>query len=69
MFDEYVVEVGGVEVILTLLRNGNLKKGEEPYFKVTSGTDWGGDEVVVPEEDLKIAIDYVKDVYVDEVYG
>ena len=69
MFDEYVVEVGGVEIILTLLSKGDLKRGTQPFFKVIAGTDWDGDEVVVPEDDLEIAIEYVKDVYRDEVYG
>lgn len=69
MFDEYVVEVGGLEIILKLLSKGSLKRGTQPFFKVITGTDWDGDEVVVPEDDLEIAIDYVKDVYSDEVYG
>ncbi len=69
MIDEYVVEVGGVEIILTLLSKGDLKRGTQPFFKVIAGTDWDGDEVVVPEDDLEIAIEYVKDVYSDEVYG
>ena len=69
MFEEYVVEVGGAEIILTLLSKGSLKRGTQPFFKVTAGTDWDGDEVVVPEDDLEIAIDYVKDVYSSEVYG
>ena len=69
MFDEYVVEVGGAEIILTLLSKGDLKSGTQPFFKVIAGTDWDGDEVVIPEGDLEIAIKYVKDVYSDEVYG
>ena len=69
MFDEYVVEVGGVEIILTLLSKGDLKRGTQPFFKVIAGTDWDGDEVVVPEDDLEIAIEYVKDVYRDEVHA
>lgn len=69
MFDEYVVEVGGVEIILTLLSKGSLKRGTQPFFKVSAGTDWDGDEVVVPEDDLYTAIDFVKSNWSDEVYG
>ncbi len=69
MSNEYVVEVGGIEIILTLISKGSLKRGTQPFFKLNSGTDWDGDEVVIPEEDLETAIDYVKDVYVGEVYG
>ena len=68
MFDDYVVEVGGVEIILTLLRKGNLEKGTEPFFGFTSGTDWEGDEVAVPKEDVETAVDFVKSNWSDEVY-
>ena len=64
----YVVEIGGLEVIVTLLAKGSRKRGTRPRFEVEAGVDWDGCIVPLCDEDRASAVAWVSDTYPDEVY-
>jgi hypothetical protein len=64
----YVVEIGGLEVIVTLLAKGSRKRGTQPRFEVEAGVDWDGCIVPLCDEDRASAVAWVSDTYHDEVY-
>lgn len=64
----YVVEVGGLEVLVTLLKKGNKEAGVKPVFDVDAGFDWDGDYVPLCSDDRASVIDYVCSNYNREVY-
>lgn len=65
----FVAEIGGLEVIVTLLAKGSRSKGTEPVFEVDAGMDWDGDLVPLCEEDRASVETWVRDTYEAEVYG
>jgi hypothetical protein len=65
----YVVEIGGLEVMVTLLKKGSMKDMQRPVFDVDAGLDWDGDYVPLCSEDRESAIDYVISNYNREVYN
>ena len=65
----YVVEVGGLEVLVTLLKKGNKEAGVMPVFDVDAGLDWDGDYVPLWSDDRASVIDYVCSNYNREVYS
>ena len=64
----YVVEIGGLEVIVSLIVKGSKSKGTRPRFEVEAGMDWDGDIVPLCAEDRLSAVAWVCDTYHDEVY-
>ena len=64
----YVVEIGGLEVIVTLLAKGSRKRGTQPRFSVEAGMDWDGDMVPLCDEDKASVVAWVCDTYHEEVY-
>ena len=64
----YVVEIGGLEVIVTLLAKGSRKRGTQPRFDVEAGVDWDGCIVPLCDEDIASAEAWVCDTYHAEVY-
>ena len=64
----YVVEIGGLEVIVTLLAKGSRKRGTRPRFDVEAGVDWDGCIVPLCDEDRASAVAWVCETYLDEVY-
>jgi hypothetical protein len=65
----FVAEVGGTEVIVTMLAKGSRSKGTDPVFVVDAGMDWDGDVVPLCDEDRASVVDWVQDTYEPEVYG
>jgi len=64
----YVVEIGGLEVIVSLIVKGSKSKGTRPRFEVEAGMDWDGCLVPLCEEDIASAEAWVCSRYHDEVY-
>lgn len=65
----YVVELGEIEVIVELIRQGDLELGLEPLFHIETGTDWEGNEVYISKADAKRAKLWVMENYSNEVWG
>lgn len=65
----FVAEIGGTEVIVTMLAKGSRSLGTDPIFVVDAGMDWDGEFVVLCDEDRASVLEWVKDTYKPEVYG
>ena len=65
----FVAEIGGTEVIVTMLAKGSLSKGTHPVLDIDAGTDWDGDVVPLCDEDRASVEAWVRDTYKPEVYG
>jgi len=64
----YLVEIGGIEVTVTLVLLGSVDFGLDPKFEVDAGTDWDGTPVDLSYEDRMTVIAWVMENYPDEVY-
>jgi hypothetical protein len=64
----YVVEVGDIEVFVTLVTKGSRSRGTEPVFNLEVGLDWEGEVVPLCAEDRASVAAYVCGAYPHEVY-
>lgn len=64
----YVVEIGGLEVIVSLITKGSKSRGIRPRFDVEAGVDWDGCIVPLCDEDRASAVAWVSETYPNEVY-
>ena len=64
----YCVEVGSMEVFVSLVSRGSKGQGVDPMFNVTAGKDWDGVPHPLTREDEEDAIRWVLTNYEHEVY-
>jgi hypothetical protein len=68
MEDYIVVELGDLEVIVTVLEKGSYSKGTKPKFSIDCGTDWDGVAYTLTIEEEQMVISNVLKYHSREVY-
>lgn len=64
----YCVELGEIEVIVELIRQGDTELGLPPLLMVETGTDWEGNAVYISAYEEEQAKQWVLDNYSHEVW-